>query len=108
MSYEEYRDWVLFYSLEPWGWHNTEYILGSILAMLANVNRGKKGKAKKPTDFMRNASKELDKAIAKLETEKKFETMSDAERKDFVRQQAFNLFGVSHGNSGDNDRQTDA
>lgn len=50
----EYKAWQLFYLLEPWGWHNQEYLVASILTMLHNVNRTKRSKAAKITKFIRN------------------------------------------------------
>ena len=53
MPYPEYHSWELFSLVEPFGWHNTEYAIASVMAMLYNVNRGK-GKPKKTQYFMRD------------------------------------------------------
>lgn len=48
----EYRKWELFYLIEPWGWHNTEYMLGKIVSSLFDIAaRGKK--SFRPKQFMR-------------------------------------------------------
>jgi hypothetical protein len=93
MSYSEYREWVRFYTLEPWGWQNAEYILGSIVATLYNVNRTKGKKAKTADDFMRKPEKEIDKLLARAESESKFFEMTEQEKKTFIRSQVTGLFG---------------
>lgn len=45
----------MFYLIEPWGWQNTEYMLGKIVSeMFTLASKGKKSFA--PIDFMRNLS----------------------------------------------------
>lgn len=57
LPYPEYRSWELFYLVEPFGFENDEYRAASLLAMLYNINRSKKGKAKEIKDFMRDMAK---------------------------------------------------
>jgi len=40
--------------LEPWGWHNEEYLTAILLAKLHNVNSAKKRDMKNPSDFIRD------------------------------------------------------
>jgi hypothetical protein len=54
IPYPEYRRWQLHYMLEPWGWHNDEYLMASIVAMIHNVNCSEKKDMKERSDFMRN------------------------------------------------------
>jgi len=53
MPYRDWYAWRLYDLLEPFGWQNDEYHFASLMAMLYNVNRGKKGKARDAKDFMR-------------------------------------------------------
>lgn len=51
----EYRDFELFYMLEPWGWPEQEYRLGRVLSeMFFIANHGKKNFT--PKQFMRDMS----------------------------------------------------
>lgn len=48
----ELQEWMVYFSLEPWGSIREDYRAGMILSMLVNVNGGKKGgKAAEPKDF---------------------------------------------------------
>ena len=58
MPYPEYRSWEMFYIIEPFGFHNQEYLNASNLAMLYNINKGK-GKTKETKDFMRDIPKAI-------------------------------------------------
>lgn len=90
----EYLGWMRFYTLEPWGWHNQEYLFASIIAMLYNVNKGKKQKAKTPADFMRDIVKGIEREIHQLHEKKRFENMSREEKREYVIKQAQSLFGA--------------
>jgi hypothetical protein len=49
----EYRKWELYYLVEPWGWHNTEYLTAKIEAALFEIaTKGKKSFT--PKQFMRD------------------------------------------------------
>lgn len=43
----------MFYLIEPWGWHNTEYLLGKVMSGMFEIAfKGKK--AFPPKNFMRD------------------------------------------------------
>jgi len=52
MGAGEYADWVEYYAAEPWGAYRDNLHTGIIASVIANVHRGKKGKAVKPADFL--------------------------------------------------------
>jgi hypothetical protein len=62
MSYQEFKSWQMFYLIEPWGWYDREYRTAALLAMMVNVNKGKKGKNKTEQDFMRDMPSLVEKA----------------------------------------------
>ena len=45
-------EWMAYFSIEPFGEHAAYWRTGQIVAMIANVNRGKRTRAYKPEDFM--------------------------------------------------------
>lgn len=88
MPYPEFRNWQIFYALEPWGWHNEEYHAANLLAMLYNINRGK-GKAKEPKSFIRDM-------IAALLKEDRdpLEGMSFEKQREYLIQHIKKDFGI--------------
>lgn len=51
MTFDEFRDWCAFYSMEPWGYEIANWRTGVAAATVANFS----GRAKKrlnPSDFM--------------------------------------------------------
>ena len=48
----ELREWMAYYSLEPWGQERGDLRAGIIAATMANLKRGKSSKAFTPKDFM--------------------------------------------------------
>ena len=52
MTASEFAEWYEFYRLDPWGEERADWRAGMIASVLANVNRGKKGRTFKPEDFM--------------------------------------------------------
>lgn len=52
ISDAELREWMAFYRLEPFGDERADLRAGIVASTVVNVNRGKRGKATKPTDFM--------------------------------------------------------
>ncbi len=52
ISDAELQEWMAFYRLEPFGEERADLRAGIVASTVANVNRGKKGRALKPTDFM--------------------------------------------------------
>jgi hypothetical protein len=68
---EEYESWKLYYQIEPFGWHDNEYRMGAILAMLNNVNASKKKDAKKESDYMRDMPKLIMRAYQNMSAEDK-------------------------------------
>lgn len=75
-SYVEYRSWELFYALEPFGW-------GAHHALLYNIHRGEKDKAKNEDDLLNDRAKEI---ITKL-YEPDLSRMTDQEKRDFIKKQ---------------------
>lgn len=48
----ELQEWMVYFSLEPWGAVREDYRAGVVASTLVNVNGGKKaGKAAQPKDF---------------------------------------------------------
>ena len=47
-----FRDWEMYYELEPFGEMRADFRAASIVQMIYNVNRGKDQKAKPLADFM--------------------------------------------------------
>jgi hypothetical protein len=59
LPYPEYRSWQIYYMLEPWGWHNEEYLAAAQIAMIHNTNVAKTKDAKKPSVYMRDMEKDV-------------------------------------------------
>lgn len=85
----EYRDWQLFYILEPWGFQDQEYRTAALMSTIYNMLRGK-NKAKSPDDFMRDMLKG---ALAQLQPPPDLENMTDAEKEN-VRRAVKSFFGI--------------
>ena len=45
-------EWMVYFSIEPFGEHAAYWRAGMIAATFANANRGKRTRAYKPEDFM--------------------------------------------------------
>lgn len=43
---------MAYYQIEPWGDERADLRSGIVAAMIYNANKGKKGKAAQPTDFL--------------------------------------------------------
>ena len=56
MPYPEYRQWQLFYALEPFGWHDREARDARHLSLLYSANAKK---PKSPAEFVRDMPKLL-------------------------------------------------
>ena len=52
LSDAELHEWMAFYRLEPFGEERADLRAGIVASTVYNVNRGKKGRVLKPTDFM--------------------------------------------------------
>ncbi len=52
ISSRELAEWWEYYQLEPFGEERADLRNGIVAATIANVNRGKGKRAKKPQDFM--------------------------------------------------------
>lgn len=52
IEYSEFLEWIAFYEAEPWGEGRSEIHTALLAAVIANVNRGKKGKRVKASDFL--------------------------------------------------------
>jgi hypothetical protein len=90
----EYRRWQLLYMLEPWGWQDREYRMAAILAMLNNVNVGKKKDTKQPAYFMRDMQDLITRNLFKKEDEPDLSQMAPEERKALAIKSMKEFFGV--------------
>lgn len=52
MSAGEFHDWLVYYAQEPFGEDRADLRAGIVASTIANVHRGKGGKAFSPRDFM--------------------------------------------------------
>ncbi len=52
ISSRELTEWMVYYEIEPFGEERADLRSGIIASTIANVNRGKGGKAYKPSDFI--------------------------------------------------------
>jgi hypothetical protein len=77
MPYPSYRTFELMYMIEPWGWHNTEYLVSEILAMLLNLKVKKKDQ-KQPSHFIRDIIGSIFKQFEKRKMQRKQQDMLDA------------------------------
>jgi len=90
----EFMRWQLYYQVEPFGWQSDEYRTAVILAMLYNINRGKRQRAKYAEDFMRDYQNEIVKVADQEAEQDKLDAMNEDERKAYVVQQIKRDFGV--------------
>lgn len=90
----EYRRWLLFYLVEPWGFADREYRTGAQLAMLYNINRGK-AKEKDARAFMRDMPGEILKNFLGQPAGFDLEAMSPEERREFIIAAIKSDFGIS-------------
>jgi len=81
----EYNSWRAFYLLEPWGWQDREYRTAAQMAMLFNVNKGKRVHAKKVKDFVRDMVAGITGAIKQRAEEKRYLAMSDDEKQAYIK-----------------------
>jgi len=51
LTSRQLAEWMAYYSIEPFGEHAAYWRAGVIASTIANVFRGKRGKAMKPEDF---------------------------------------------------------
>ena len=93
LSYPEYKDWKLFYSVEPWGWHINEYRLARLLAMLFNIYKPADVAALQPSDFVSDISKVIEDHEAEQEMIKEYEGMSKEDKRAYVIGQLKLMFG---------------
>lgn len=94
LPYPEYKNWQLFYSVEPWGWYPQEYRLARLLALLININRSKNTPLVQPEDFMRDINKVIQEKEDEQIMMKEFIEMPHEEKRAFVVRQAKLLFGA--------------
>ena len=59
LPYPEFRKWMLFYALEPWGFEDREYHTASLRAEIYNTKIHKRSQAKTAKPFMRDMQKEI-------------------------------------------------
>lgn len=52
IEYSEFVEWIAFYEAEPFGESRTEIQTAMLAAVISNVNRSKKSKKVKPSDFL--------------------------------------------------------
>ena len=59
----EFAEWIAYHSIDPFTIDKSEYLLGVVAAILANVHRKKGARAFKPDDFMpKYGRKQIDSA----------------------------------------------
>lgn len=93
MPYPDYRDFQLFYMLEPWGWENEEYLSSAIQARIYNATI--RPKDRKGQDFfMRDRVKGIIDHLAQLSKENHLDRMKPEERKAFVLKSVHEFFGA--------------
>jgi hypothetical protein len=92
MPATEYHRWELFYLIEPWGWHNTEYLFGKLMSVIAAFSgRTQKGKKISALDFMRE---DIAGIKGELEIEAMIEGKSDEEIREMKKEMAKRAFGI--------------
>jgi hypothetical protein len=83
MPYDEFESWKTFYLIEPWGWHDREYRIASLLSMIVNVNVKKENQVG-IKDFYRDMFDVLQKIVIGYDEEQRlkdsFKNASKAER----------------------------
>jgi hypothetical protein len=52
ISSRELTEWMAYFAIDPFGEERADLRAGIVASTLVNVNRGKRGKAAKPRDFM--------------------------------------------------------
>jgi hypothetical protein len=82
----EYRKWQLFYILEPWGYHNTEFLFGKLLAVLYTLASHDK------TNY---TAKQFMRDNTKIATEPDMSEMTTEERHEYIIMRAKEAFGVA-------------
>jgi hypothetical protein len=80
----EYEYWKLFYMLEPFGW-------GAHHALLYNVHRESKSKAKNEDELLNDRAAEI---LKGLKAPPDLSGMSIEEKREFMRQQIKKDFGI--------------
>lgn len=88
MPYPEYREWLIFYLIEPWGWLNEEMNTARLLSMLHNIH------AKKPKpvkDFIRDMVAGL---LEALKPKPDLDDMTLEEKKILIAQAVKRDFGI--------------
>jgi hypothetical protein len=58
ISSHEFAEWMAYFTIEPFGDDLIDLQFSQLEALLANVNRSKKGRAFKPEDFLLRQVKE--------------------------------------------------
>ncbi len=73
LSEREFQEWMVVYSIEPFGDERADLRAGIVASTVVNVNRGKRGHRAKPTDFMpyRTAAEERRKFLDRPDPETK-------------------------------------
>ena len=84
MPHPEWRSWYLFSLAEPFGWHDEEVRWASLMALLVNINKGKKSKTKKPKDFMRDPIKAIERRSAAKDKRASFLKASLEDKKKMI------------------------
>jgi hypothetical protein len=92
LPYPEYHDWELFYMLEPWGWHNEEYLMSMIVAMVHNIQVKPKSQ-RKQSYFIRDMKKLISE---KINSTPDTSEMTFEERREFTKNQVIRDFGIDN------------
>jgi hypothetical protein len=79
--------WFRYSLVEPFGWAEREYHTAANLAMLYNINRKKRTRAKRAADFMRNMTKRLRSVKTQEQAKKRYQEMSIEQKREYVKAQ---------------------
>ncbi len=106
LPYPEWRNWYLFSLIEPFGWQDEETRWASLMALMVNINKGKKGKTQKPKNFMRDPAKAIRRRIAGKDKREIFQEATREEKKKTIAGFFSGLIGkskvkIKHGDSRD-------
>ena len=63
MTDAEYRSWMTYYKVEPFGWQDREYRTAALMMMLNNTSISKRSDARKTSYFMRDPEKTISEQV---------------------------------------------
>ena len=81
---EEYRSWLTYYKLEPFGWQDREYRTSALMAMMNNTSATNRSQAKKISHYMRDPAKAIEQEINKSEQRERWLKATKQERMEML------------------------